>query len=78
MKNATKEKLYSVLHDVLGTSITPGLTMDDVPSWDSLRHIQLLAKLEEVFGVEFEFQDTLAMTSVRAITETVDRYVGKA
>lgn len=78
MNNATKDKIYSVLHDVLGTAITPDLTMEDVPSWDSLRHIQLLSKLEEVFGVEFEFQDTLAMTSVRAITEIADRYVGKS
>jgi len=52
------------------------LSMDTVPSWDSLRHIQLLAKIEQVFKVEIDFQDTLAMTNLKSIRKILEKYIG--
>ena len=75
MNKKTKEKLYNVLEEVLGVKITENLLMDDVPSWDSLRHIQLLAKIEQVFGIEIDFQDTLLMTNVKSIREILEKYI---
>ena len=33
--------------------LTDETTADDVEEWDSLSHVQLVAALEEAFGIEF-------------------------
>ena len=50
--------------------------MASVPSWDSLRHIQLLARIQQVFSIEFDFEDTLNMTTLKAIKEAIEKYSG--
>jgi acyl carrier protein len=47
--------------------ITDTLTMADVPTWDSLSHIELVVTLEQVYGVTLSGDDIAEMTSVAAI-----------
>ena len=77
MNQAQKDKLNNILEEVLGIKPTPDISMDNVANWDSLRHIQLLAKIEQAFGIEIYFQDTLAMKNIKAIGEILDRYVAR-
>ena len=76
MTKIEKEKLNKIIKEVLGVDATDDLSMDTVPSWDSLRHIQLLAKIEQVFKVEIDFQDTLAMTNLKSIRKILEKYIG--
>jgi len=69
--------VYKILKDVLHVEISDDLTIDDVPSWDSLSHIQLLAKIDQAFDIEIDFEDTLSMTSVAIILTMVETYVAK-
>lgn len=75
MDKKTTEKLNNIIKEVLGADITDNLSMDTVSSWDSLRHIQLLAKIEEAFKIEIDFKDTLAMTNLKSIREILEKYI---
>lgn len=48
-------------------AVTDNLTMADVPTWDSLSHIELVVTLEQVYGVTLSGDDIAEMTSVAAI-----------
>ncbi len=64
------DRVAGLLADVLqlpAASITDDLTMQDVESWDSLKHMELIVSLEESFGQQFTFDEIVAMQSVSAI-----------
>jgi acyl carrier protein len=44
---------------VPGEMITPDLSFGDLPQWDSLGHMEVMLRLEEVFGVAID-ADTIA------------------
>ena len=47
-------------------------TQNDVSSWDSLAHINLMVALEEAFDVTLEVEDFARLTSVPAILAYLD------
>jgi acyl carrier protein len=40
-----------------------GLTYQDVQAWDSVGHMQLMAALEERFGIELDIDDIIDFSS---------------
>jgi acyl carrier protein len=44
--------------------VTESLSQDQLPSWDSVATATLIAEIEEVFGVSFEVDEILELTSV--------------
>ncbi len=42
---------------------------DDVKKWDSIGHMNLVAAMEDAFGVEFEVDEIMEMVDVRKILE---------
>lgn len=63
-------KVENILAEVLQISITmvsDGLSMKDINTWDSLKHMELIVTLEQNFGIEFTFDDIVAMQSLREI-----------
>ncbi|MDR2295485.1 MAG: acyl carrier protein [Clostridiales Family XIII bacterium] len=44
-------------------------TSEDLPSWDSVIHIQLVYEIEEAFGVRFEADDIMKMNKLRFIVD---------
>ena len=44
-------------------SIGPDSSTDNVPGWDSLRHMNLILALEEEFGVTIADEDVGSLTS---------------
>jgi acyl carrier protein len=56
------------------------LTMMSTPSWDSLRHIQLLSAIEREFGIEIGADDAFRLTSadklVRYVRARLQQEVG--
>jgi len=64
------EKLRDILCDVFRIApeaIHAELTSGDVESWDSVLHITLLLTLEQAFGVSFDPEEGVRLTSVAAI-----------
>lgn len=77
MDKKTKERLNKIIKEILGVEVTDDLSMDNVAGWDSLRHIQLMAKIEKEFGVEINFKDTLTMTDIKSIGKILEKHVHK-
>jgi acyl carrier protein len=52
-------------------AFTDDLAYGEVPEWDSASHMVIVLAIEEKFGVEFESDDIVALTSVRAIYDAL-------
>ncbi len=44
--------------------IRPEMTANDVDKWDSLTHLTMIAKVEEVFGFRFKLKEMVKMKNV--------------
>lgn len=53
-------------------SIDQQSSMDTIERWDSLAHIDLVAALEEEFGLAFEVEEFESMTSYGEIVRVVN------
>jgi len=51
-----------------------GLTYRGIREWDSVAHMQLIAELEESFGVMLDTSDVIAMSSFTIAKEILQRY----
>lgn len=66
MSSTLNEIIISTLHLPVA-SIVDELVMTEVESWDSLQHMNLIAALEQAYGVEFTFEEIVSMQSVAEI-----------
>jgi acyl carrier protein len=70
------EKLSAVFQEILGVQrFHLDIEMEEVQEWDSLRHIQLLAAIEEAFGIEIPFEEAIEMISGEEIIKKVKKYI---
>ena len=70
-----QDEIKEIMADVLG--IEPGMidetsSMETVESWDSLAQINIVAALEQRYGVTFEVSEIETMLSFPAIVEMVE------
>ncbi len=71
------EQLQLVLSEAFqkpAHEITPELTQQDIPAWDSEGHLELIMAIEQAFGVEFELVEATTLRSVKAIEEALRRH----
>ncbi len=69
------QTVEQIMADVLRMNeadITGNLTMDDLEAWDSLKHMDLIVSIEQVFGIELTFDDIIIMRSVAAIKQVLN------
>ena len=59
-------KLSEIL-SVAPSILTDDLAMQDVPTWNSLTHIDLVVGLEEAFAIELTQDEIVEMQSIGAI-----------
>lgn len=50
-------------------------TADDVDGWDSLSHVQLVAAMEEAFGIEFKSREILSWDNVGDLIDSIGKKV---
>jgi acyl carrier protein len=65
-ENALKQVIATLLN-VDPASIGPDASMDTIPSWDSLRHMNLVLALEDEFQVSIPDDDAGNITSYQLI-----------
>ena len=51
--------------------ITPELAINEIPTWNSLSHIELVVSIEEEYHLELTGDEIAAMTSVDKIRRTL-------
>lgn len=52
----------------------PETSPDDVPRWDSLRHIALVTAIEEAFAISLSMDEMMEIHSVRDIQTVLTRH----
>ena len=65
-----------IFHDVFDDDhivLSDAMTADDVAKWDSLHHINLIATIEQNFGIKFRTTEIEALTTVGDLVDTVER-----
>lgn len=51
-----------------------GLKYQDAPAWDSVGHMQLMAALEESFGIELDIDDIIEFSSYEVGKNIFSKY----
>lgn len=54
--------------------VTTSLGKNNIDCWDSIRHLTLVASLEEHFSITISLDEMVEMTSVDAIQRVLSRY----
>lgn len=55
--------------------LTDETTADDVEEWDSLSHVQLVATMEEAFGIEFKSREILSWENIGDLIDSIEKKV---
>ena len=67
-------KLNAVFRDVFDDEtiiVTDATTADDIEDWDSLEHINLLAAVEQEFGMKFNMGQVVSMKNVGEMADII-------
>ena len=66
-----KEKVEEIFREVMeldeDMELNDDMNSDNMEEWDSLASMSLVMKLENAFGVKYEFEDILQMDSLSAV-----------
>jgi acyl carrier protein len=69
------DEIKAIIADVLGVEadmIDESASMETIESWDSLAQINIVAALEQRFGVTFEVSEIETMLSYPVIVEMIE------
>lgn len=72
-------KLNEVFRDVFddeSITVTDTTTADDIEEWDSLEHINLLAAVEQEFGMKFDMGQIVTMKNVGEMADIILAKIG--
>ena len=72
-------KLNEVFRDVFddeSITVTDTTTADDIEDWDSLEHINLLAAVEQEFGMKFNMGQVVSMKNVGEMADIILARIG--
>lgn len=73
-------KLTTVFHDVFDDDelvVTPRLTADDVPEWDSMSHVRLMLTVERAFGTRFAAAEITGLKNVGELVSLIQRHADR-
>ena len=72
-------RLNEVFRDVFddeSITVTDATTADDIEDWDSLEHINLLAAVEQEFGMKFNMGQVVSMKNVGEMADIILAQIG--
>ena len=74
----TREEVYETLNGVFqdvfddeSIEVNDETTSEDVDGWDSLEHINLIAAVEQEFGVKFNMGQVVSMKNVGEMEDII-------
>jgi acyl carrier protein len=74
-----RDRVIAVIAAVLklpASAITDSSSPDDVATWDSVQHLQIILALEEEFGLQFEPDDIDSLQTVGLLIAAVSERAG--
>ncbi|MEZ5864808.1 MAG: acyl carrier protein [Geminicoccaceae bacterium] len=69
--NPRLAELIAETLDIPVAKVTPELTRDEHPAWDSLNHLRLVTALEEEFGVQLSMDEIESTTTAAQLDALV-------
>lgn len=72
------DRVYAIFMEELTLdkeAVTPQLTYNSIPEWDSVAHMHVIMSLEEVFDLTFGDTEIAALTSVEKIIVAIKRRI---
>lgn len=69
-----EDRVKTIICDVLGlelAAIHDDISMTTVEEWDSLRHMELIASLEQSFNIRLTLDQIVAMTTLPSIVSII-------
>lgn len=70
-----KEEIVNIIADVLEVDVYD-IEMDtaigDLPEWDSIHHLQIIAELENVYNIKFNAADLAELEDVSDLLSLVE------
>ena len=72
------KRVEEIFREELGQNnlvLTDETTADDVEGWDSLSHVQLVAVMEDAFGIEFSSREILSWDNVGDLIDSIQKKV---
>lgn len=73
-----ENKLKSIFAESLGISeslVTDSLRYAEIPQWDSVAHMALVAAIEEGFDIMIDTEDVIDMSSFEKAKQIVTKYL---
>lgn len=71
----TYKKLTKVFREVFdddSIELTPETTANDIDDWDSIEHINLIAAVEDAFGMRFQMREVSGMKNVGEMVQVIE------
>lgn len=75
-RNDILKRVEEIFRDELEVDdlvLTDETTADDVEEWDSLSHVQLVAAMEEAFGIEFKSREILSWENIGDLIDCIEK-----
>lgn len=73
------EKLTTIFHETFSDNtivLRDDMTAADVENWDSLTHMFMITKVEEVFGIKFKLRELNKLKNVGDLCNTIAEKLG--
>lgn len=74
-RNEIIEKLTAVFHEVFNDNnivLRDDMTANDVENWDSLTHMLMITRVEEVFNIKFKLKELNKLKMVGDLINTIE------
>ena len=74
------EKLTEIFRDVMDNDkivLEENTTAEDIEEWDSLAHVQLIEKIESVFGIKFSAKEMMSWEDVGEFVDSIEERLNK-
>ena len=71
----TIEEIFAGVFGVNLTEINDDISYINYEPWDSVRHMRIIAKIEEEYDIEFNMDDIIAMETIKKAKEILKIYI---
>jgi len=74
-----EQKILEIVSQIMGVplqSVTLASSAENIPTWDSLKHMNLVLALEQTFDIHLSEEQIVELTRVDSILTIVGKLVG--
>ena len=66
------QAIFRIVFNEPALIISPEMNANDVDSWDSLSHMEMINQVEEEFGVKFKLKDLVKLKNVGDLEQLIE------